>query len=117
MPSERRHLEAAATNQDFSGELLVARRLDWAVVVAFYSALHWADAFLARQGIHPTDHSNRDLYIRRTQLRRIHTAYRDMRELADEARYDLLPMTLGLVEHHIGANLAAIRRHVESMLE
>lgn len=32
---------------------------DWIAVVAFYAALHWADAYLATQGRHPQNHRER----------------------------------------------------------
>jgi uncharacterized protein (UPF0332 family) len=57
---------------------------DWKVTGTFYSALHWIDAYLATQNIHPPAHSAR-LGIVRTDAK-LQTVFRDYRELLNESR-------------------------------
>ena len=49
MPSQRRHVQAALDNEALANALLAAGMSpSWAVVLSFYAALHWVDAFLAQ---------------------------------------------------------------------
>jgi hypothetical protein len=64
MPGRAQHLAKARSNAEFSIELLAGgQRLDWSVVAAFYSALHWVDAYLAGQQVHPFNHEDRERYL------------------------------------------------------
>lgn len=62
-----------------------ADHLDWIVVLAFYAALHWLDAYLARQGLHPTNHRERN---RAAQGQPIWDEYHELYAVSRIARYE-----------------------------
>lgn len=64
MPTRPNHLSKAKNNEkmlvnEMSSSSYVSY-LDWVVTVAFYTALHYVDACLARYAIHPTSHKGRN---------------------------------------------------------
>ena len=61
MPTLNQHLSQAESNERFAEGIaaLPTRFPDWEIIALFYSALHYADAFLATQGIHPGSHDSR----------------------------------------------------------
>ena len=61
MPTLNQHLSQAESNERFADSIaaLPTRFPDWEIIAWFYSALHYADAFLATQGIHPRSHDSR----------------------------------------------------------
>ena len=116
MPSEAAHRRAAEVNEDLAADLL-ASRPEWAVVVTFYSALHLVDTFLARSGIHPTSHTDRERLIARTQLRPIYAEYRRLNTRSREARYDLRSFTAREARALLTGELAGIKAHVAGLLQ
>lgn len=71
--------------------LLSPQFMDWGVTACFYAALHLVDGYLARLGIHPNNHAERENWIRR-QLRPIYGTYRRLKQLSMRARYDAFQM-------------------------
>lgn len=61
MPALHRHLPQAERNERAADDMasLPERHPDWEVTMLFYSALHYADAFLATIGMHPQNHGER----------------------------------------------------------
>ena len=61
MPALNQHLSQAQSNERFAEAItsLPTRFPDWEIIALFYSALQYADAFLATQGIHPGSHDSR----------------------------------------------------------
>ena len=61
MPTLNQHLSQAESNERFAEGItaLPTRFPDWEIIALFYSALHYADAFLATQEIHPGSHDSR----------------------------------------------------------
>ena len=89
MGQEAGHLEKARHNERFlrTFDIDTTPYLDWVAVVAFYAAVHFLEALLAKSPIHPTDHGER---LRRVQ-QRSRTAYQHFRllkDFAEGARYD-----------------------------
>ncbi len=79
MPPRDQHIQRAVDNEDFYHRRLDLREpidRSWGVVVLFYAALHWVDAYLATKNIHPADHHVRDQYVgMEANLRRIGPSY------------------------------------------
>lgn len=59
MPSAPQHLRQARLNERLADTLVVGKLLDWAVTALFYAALHYTDAYLDAQEIHPRNHQQR----------------------------------------------------------
>jgi len=83
MPIRSDHLSKARNNEkllvnEMSSSEYVSY-LDWVVTVAFYTALHYVDACLARYAIHPNSHQGRNgrnsEVSRNRNLRRVATKY------------------------------------------
>ncbi len=122
MPNEMTHLWQAEWNERLArGLILLSPHLmDWAVTAFFYAALHRVDGYLARFGIQPRDHRERENYILR-RLNPIFREYRILKRLSLEARYDGVQMTPAIafqptfVENLITKELEAIRNYITGL--
>jgi len=88
MPGQRAHLAQANRNLRILEQFnfTTCDYLDWLVVIAFYTALHWVDAFLATLGLHPDNHRARNFEVR-THLPAIHAHYMRLYLVSRDARY------------------------------
>lgn len=120
MPNERTHRMQAEQNERLArGLVLLSPQLmDWGITACFYVALHLVDAYLARLGIHPGNHAEREDWIHR-RLRTIFGDYRKLKQLSIRARYDAFQMTPAtafqpaFVENLLATELEAIRNYPE----
>ena len=103
----RNYLSNAGRNQRFAGSLLFQYiqssssqppidqppELLWSVVAAFYSAVHYVNAYLWEIRRHsPSDHSDREWQIDRDPaLRTIAESYGLLKDWSLQGRYDPLP--------------------------
>jgi hypothetical protein len=92
--------------------------LDWAVVAAFYAAVHYINAFLLETtGQAPTAHGPRRSAMIGTKGARALAAYRGLEDLAWQIRYEprfvLDPQD---ADHAIRSALETVRRVVRSGL-
>jgi len=118
MPTEARHLNAAAHNKQLARSLLASLEGEWAAVLTFYSALHLVDSYFARAGLHPLSHEMRKEYIRRTsELRRIFADYRSLETRSRDARYSLLRISPSAAQQLMENELTAIETLVASLLQ
>ncbi len=85
--------------------------------MAFYSALHWVDAFLARSSVHPQSHTERDTYVWRSQLRTIYDQYRTLSDRSREARYDVRAFADDEARMLLSDELTDVRAHARSLLQ
>jgi len=119
MPSERIHRMQAEQNERLArGLVLLSPQLmDWGVTACFYAALHLVDSYLARVGIHPENHEEREDWIRRW-LRPIRSEYRALKRRSIRARYDALQMNPAtafqpaFVENLLATELEAIKNYI-----
>lgn len=85
------HLLKAERNKGFLFEYLMAildKCPDWASIVAFYSALHFIEAFLKRKyGIDFERHEERHTFLSQNIPRRIFSAYYRLYDLGFTSRY------------------------------
>ena len=122
MPAESSHIAQAEKNESFYRALLsnpdsLERYADWQVVVLFYAALHYADAFFARAGLHPSNHRERDRLVAQTpELSRIYPEYRTLYDSSLDARYNLVIFPRQLVEVLYAGPFTSVRNHIRSSL-
>lgn len=115
------HLFKAESNDRFlnSFDLYSGDFLDWAVVVIFYTALHYVDAYLATRGyVEITGgHRGRNLLVSQ-HLEPIESAYMNLYWAGRNARYipDYKP-SLGKVITYKRHSLQEIKRYVLSILK
>jgi hypothetical protein len=100
--------------------LLSSQLMDWGVTACFYAALHLVDSYLARVGIHPENHEEREDWIRRW-LRPIRSEYRALKRRSIRARYDALQMNPAtafqpaFVENLLATELETIRNYIAQL--
>jgi hypothetical protein len=86
------HLEAARKNAERVGAYGKAFPGDgWAIVMAFYGALHLVDGYLLTKDarFHSIDHGQRRRAINAApELGRANPAYRALQSLSEQVRYD-----------------------------
>lgn len=87
-------LRTAERNRDLATELLLTQMrtppFDWAVVIAFYAAVHYVNAYLWERDnrYDPGNHKNRSAKVRTLpNLRPIRGQYRRLNGLAYDVRY------------------------------
>ncbi|MGI8687437.1 MAG: HEPN domain-containing protein [Thermomicrobiales bacterium] len=93
-PRTEAHLRMADRNRDLAS-ILVAAELSappysWAVVVAFYAAMHYVNAYLWEKiRIEPRNHDERSDWLAKiAALKSVDGQYGRLRSLAFSARYD-----------------------------
>ncbi len=93
MPELNQHLTLADSNERFAESIaaLPTRFPDWEIIALFYSTLHYVDAFLSTQGVHPRNHDNRIASIRR--YTNAWEDYRYLYTLSLDARYNMASFT------------------------
>ena len=96
MPSESQHLNQADRNESCFQSLTSlnpSRFTEWEVVTLFYSALHYMEAYLARNNKinpHPKKHAQRKTEIsRHAELDSIVENYFSLHDYSANARYEL----------------------------
>ena len=88
MSFKAEHLEQAEHNEFFVSQI-DNPFFDWKLTGIFYSALQYVDAYLATQGVHPTNHPNRTQSIETDpKLKPIRRDYRDLKNESRTARYE-----------------------------
>ena len=87
MLTVQEHLVLAQRNEQFVDAItsLPQRFPEWEITALFYSALHYASAFLATQGHNPENHHRRNQLI--GDLTNVGTDYQNLYRLSLNARY------------------------------
>jgi hypothetical protein len=94
--------------------------MDWAVTACFYAAIHLVEGYLARLGIHPRTHVEREGWIQR-RLPHIQQNYWRLKRYSLRARYrgaQMTPVTAfqpAFVENLITAELEAIKNYIAGL--
>jgi hypothetical protein len=100
--------------------LLSPQLMDWAVTVCFYAALHLVDSYLARLGIYPRTHVEREGLVQR-RLPYIRRNYLRLKHYSLHARYQgahMKPATAfqpAFVENPLATELEAIRNYIAQL--
>lgn len=110
------HLGKARRNEMFANNLNRQDRTqrEWTVIAAFYSAVHYVNAYFAFHNITISDHDSRASQVRKC-LREIEVPYGKLAGLGYEARYYNPDVRHADVEARL-RDLQSIRQHVESLL-
>ena len=87
MLTVQEHLDLAERNEQFADAIasLPQRFPEWEITALFYSALHYASAFLATQGHNPTNHNKRNDLV--GNLTNAGTEYQNLYRLSLNTRY------------------------------
>lgn len=117
MPLDTQLLQRAERNERLLGTFDISSTefLDWAVVVSFYVALRYVDAFFT--GVlpeyRPRDHGYRNSLIARTaQTKAIFSSYRLLFDQSVDARYELAEFSTTDVDALINVHMSSIKRHI-----
>ena len=116
MPTLNQHLSQAESNERFANGIaaLPARFPDWEIIALFYSALHYADAFLATQGIHPGSRDSRitsvKLYIRAWE------DYQHLYRINLAARYNMVSPTPAVADAIKTGEFRRVKEEVLALL-
>ena len=99
MPKLSEHVAQAAENTAFlSTAFTPTDNPRWRVVVCFYAALHYIDAYLDKlQSAHPSDHKQRrqvmQQLLRKGAIeKRVYEAYAELYDASMDARYRCIPI-------------------------
>ncbi len=83
MPDKAEH-RTRAEHDEFLVKNIHNPFFDWKVTGTFYSALHYVDAYLATQNIHPATHAIRSGLVQTDP--KLKSVFRDYRDLLNESR-------------------------------
>jgi hypothetical protein len=119
MPRQKDHLEKARHNESFVASFDISSTpfLDWAITGMFYSALHYLEAYFAKQGYHSPDHRTRDSTIQRDgNIRHLFVAYSELKNFSINARYSLKQFKASDVTATLQPHLELVKRTAISLL-
>ena len=87
MPTQSQHRTKARGNRDFLREIDPAARADWAVTVAFYTAVHLVEGVRATIGQHSVNHRDRLSHVG-SRHRAIASEFHELYYASLAARYE-----------------------------
>ena len=91
MPTKDEHIQKANDNEKFANALATSNQamINWKLVILFYTAVHYVEAYLAPNNVHLRSHQARDGYItRESNLRKIRMEYNHLKFYGYNARYE-----------------------------
>lgn len=119
MPSRDEHLKKAQENEKLADSLKGSEQasVNWKLVILFYTALHYVEAYLAKAlNIHLRSHTTRDSYVNREAcLRRARVAYFHLKYFGYNARYEADCFTPKEVTEAL-ADLATVKTTIHPLL-
>jgi hypothetical protein len=119
VPTKDEHVNKASENEAFASGLNVNSQasINWKLVVLFYTALHYVEAYLADAlGQHGRSHTTRDNYVaRETNLRPIKNEYGHLKFYGYNARYEPDQFTQNDVQDALN-DLAQLKNHIQPLL-
>jgi hypothetical protein len=121
MPNLSQHQTKAKNNRAFLDSFEWDDRPDWAVVVAFYTAVHYVEQLRALDGQNSVNHQDRLSYVQANH-RAIHPEYHQFLNLSKFARYDANAVFHAQVSNQevkdvvVGQWLTAIGQYVEKYI-
>ena len=91
MPTKELHVQKATENEALALklDLTVPSAPNWGIIMAFYSAVHYVEAYFFTQGQHYRLHPTRDSAIQRDgAIGSIWRAYERLKDTSEHARYE-----------------------------
>ena len=119
MPSKLEHKTKADGNAALalSINLDSQPRIDWALIMLFYAAMHYVEAYLALQGVHLKSHTSRDSHLGRdSKLKPIYGEYKDLKFYGYNARYEVFGFKASDVRDEALKGFEKIKSHIAPML-
>ena len=118
MPSQADHINKAERNRDFADAMRPVNPtvVGWSLVVLFYSALHYVEAFHAKHHTHCTTHKQRNGEISRNpQLSVIYRHYQELSDFSWNARYQCASYSSSELAQ-ARESLKAVETHIQKLL-
>lgn len=98
MPTRDEHIQKAQGNEAFADSIepTSQTRIDWKLVVLFYTAMHYVEAYLAKtMNQHLRSHTTRDSWVsRESNLKKVRIEYAHLKFYGYNARYELNGFTV-----------------------
>lgn len=119
MPTYMQHVYQAERNEYFlaSFDPATTQHGDWAITIAFYTALHMLDAYLATRQVHPDSHFERiGKLLADPKLQSLRVGYLRLYKESRSARYDCRPVLPDRAAKIIQGVYAAPRGHLLGLL-
>jgi hypothetical protein len=119
MPREDQHRVCAEDNEKFAEALdkTDQTKRNWAVVAAFYSALHYVEQFFVIQGTPCINHDDRRSKFKSDiRIRQAYGSYQYLADLSHDARYKCVLVPDKVYEKEVRSNLAAVKKQIEHAL-
>jgi hypothetical protein len=119
MPKKNEHVEKADGNEKLALSLTLdsQSRIDWELIMLFYAAMHYVEAYLALQGVHLRSHVARDQAISRDSvLRKIFKEYSDLKYFGYNARYEFFGFKATDVTNQAAKHFSKIKGHLSPLL-
>jgi hypothetical protein len=119
VPTKEQHVSKAEGNAKLALSLALDNqtRIDWALVILFYAAMHYVEAYLAKSGVHLRSHETRDRAMSREfALRKIFKEYADLKYYGYNARYEFASFKATDVTDRASKRYDAIKAHLAPLL-
>ena len=119
VPTRDEHVEKAEGNEAFAASIApnTQTEIDWTLVVLFYAAVHYVEAYLYKQwGQHVRSHTTRDKYFgKEAVLKKIFSPYSHLKYYGYNARYEVSGFTKSDTQDAT-KDLAEIKKHLIPIL-
>ena len=119
MSTKQAHIKKALHNEEFAKSLNPETTpfRDWIAVGAFYSAVHFLEAFFATQNRHSDGHHIRDaMLLEFAVTQEIAPQFNELKQLGFKARYLSDPFTPGEIKNQVLPALAEIKERIMGFL-
>ena len=119
MPSKHEHITKAEGNASFAKSLSLDNqtRIDRALVVLFYAAMHYVEAYLATTRQHLRSHAVRDRVLgTEPELKKVFKEYQDLKFCGYNARYEMYAFTPDDVTYQALKDFETIKGHLQKFL-
>lgn len=119
MPSKDQHVTKADGSAALASSFVLDNqsRIDWALVMLFYAAMHYVEAYLAKSNVHLRSHTTRDNAISRdAALRKIFKEYSDLKYFGYNARYEVSGFKATDVTNVALKHYTTIKNHLSPLL-
>jgi hypothetical protein len=119
MSRDDQHRTRAERNEQFAESLDKTDpiRENWAVVAAFYSALHYVEQFLSKHGTPCENHEARNEQFKGdARIQRAYSSYHYLYSLSRKARYQCETLPDKAFEKLAKPQLAAVKKQIDHAL-
>ena len=119
MPTKDQHVKKATENEKLADSMQPSSQalINWKLVILFYAALHFVEAYLAKTlDVHVRSHTTRDNYVaREANLRKLRIQYMHLKFFGYNARYEADCFTAAEVTEAL-ADLAKVKGAIQPLI-